>query len=137
MRKTALRSRPAKDAGFHRDPSISPREAETAPPRPTDRAPTGTSRKVAVSAADPAEFRSESGAVPCASASRATRRRKRRSAAPSLVGLRFIDQQDRNVIFYPVLKMAPGTSEFLLLETILQLASTLRADEDLQQGRIE
>ena len=58
-------------------------------------------------------------------------------AAPGLIRLRFIDQQDWNVIVYPVLQSARRTPEFQLIFVILQIASTFRADEDLQQGRIE
>jgi len=125
------------DAGFHKEPSMSPREAETAPPIPTARAPTGTRRNVAVSTAEETSLRSVSGAVPCAPAPRATRRRSRKSGPPGLVRLRFIDQQNRNVIFYPVLHSTRRTKELLLLCTILQLTPAFRANEDLQQGRIE
>jgi hypothetical protein len=92
---------------------------------------------VAVSAAEETLLRSVSGAVPCAPAPRATRRRSRKSAPAGLVRLRFIDQQNRNVIFYPVLQSTRRTKELLLLYTILQLTPAFRANEDLQQGRIE
>src|SRR5687768_7747612 len=51
--------------------------------------------------------------------------------------LRFVDQHDRNAIANLITQTACLANEFALLLTVLELALALRADEDIQQLRID
>src|SRR5690606_14805621 len=144
-------STPARPAGLVKTASGDV-AAVSARPRATERAPTGRTRTRQHSSAGERSSIPRICACPgaaCVAAARAstsaTNPRFRLSRSPlRWIGcrrtserLRLVQQHDRNVVPHFIPKPARVADQLLLLGPILQLALALRANEDLQQLRIQ
>ncbi len=134
-------------AGFQRTSSPFPRIPVTAPPMPTARAPTGSSRNSAPSESEvvgtfgvrvPPSSVATGRTFSCAA--RAWGKVIKATSPARITDLEwlgFIDQHDRNAVLNSVAQSAPMAQEGIFILAILELPLAFWADQYLQQLLIQ